>query len=88
MIVSVAKQLEGGTALTALFARHHRKPCLHLHAGSKNPGKILRRFLDENQIKVLNVAGPRASEEPGAGTLAKKVLRELFARPAQMGRQS
>jgi len=49
------------------FAIKHRRPYLHLssvfrdHAASK-----LKRWLQENNIQVLNVAGSRASKEPAA----------------------
>lgn len=47
------------------FAIKHRRPYLHLsavfrdHAASK-----LKRWLQQNHIRVLNVEGPRASKEP------------------------
>jgi hypothetical protein len=36
--------------------------------------KMLREFVSDNEIKTLNVAGPRASKEPEVGEFVKGVL--------------
>lgn len=60
--------LAGGSALTADFARRHRKPWLHVRLDERGEGEavtMLRDFIDAHEIRVLNVAGSRASTEPG-----------------------
>ena len=63
--VSEFFHLSGNSIETLDFAIKHRRPYLHLsavvrdHAASK-----LKRWLQENNIRVFNVAGPRASKEP------------------------
>lgn len=64
---------------TAGFARKHRKPNLHLCAREKFSAQKLRAFVDEHRVKVLNVAGPRASKEPGVGEFVSRTLGEAFA---------
>ena len=65
VIFSMGKRLSGNSIETLDFAIKHRRPYLHLsavfrdHAASK-----LKRWLQQNNIQVLNVAGPRASKEP------------------------
>lgn len=62
-------ELEGGTRLTAQYCQQHRKPCELLNAGRLSPDEAAREiiaFVSGNGIKVLNVAGPRASKWPGA----------------------
>ena len=65
VIFSMGKRLSGNSIETLDFAIKHRRPYLHLsavfrdHAASK-----LKRWLQQNNIRVLNVAGPRASKEP------------------------
>ncbi|HKI87146.1 MAG TPA: putative molybdenum carrier protein, partial [Thermoanaerobaculia bacterium] len=54
--------LEGGSALTRELCVEHGKPHLVIDAESTSPKRaaaLLRRFLDEHAIRVLNVAGPR-----------------------------
>jgi len=76
VIFSKRARLKGGTRKTALFAREQRKPLLRLTVtmGIDEAARRLLAFLKENAIKVLNVAGPRESEEPAVGTFVKGVL--------------
>jgi Circularly permutated YpsA SLOG family len=58
--------LIGGSRLTAEEARDHGRPCLHLdlHTLSvESAARQLRAWLADVDPKVLNVAGPRASED-------------------------
>lgn len=41
-------------------------------------GRLLARFLEKWGIRVLNVAGPRESEEPGIGDFVKETLARVF----------
>jgi hypothetical protein len=43
-----------------------------------DPGKRLREFVADNEIRTLNVAAPRASGEPEVGEFVRKVLEEVF----------
>jgi hypothetical protein len=38
----------------------------------------LRRFAEENRVKVLNVAGPRASKKPDVGEFVMAALDAVF----------
>jgi putative molybdenum carrier protein len=39
----------------------------------------LRAFVEEHRVKVLNVAGPRASKGPGVGEFVIRTLDEAFS---------
>ena len=69
VLFSIQPTLTGGSKRTMEFARKHRKPNLHLCAGDKTAAEKLKAFVEEHRVKVLNVAGPRASNEPGVGSL-------------------
>ena len=57
--------LTGGSLRTADFAKKHGKPWLHFQLSKKDAtAEKLREFAAEHSIKVLNVAGSRASKEP------------------------
>ena len=80
VIFSFGATLTGGPKKTAEFAKKHRRPWLHLSAklhGDKAP-EVLMKFIQEHQIKILNVAGPRASKEPMVGEVVKAVLGALL----------
>jgi hypothetical protein len=64
--------------MTVGFTVKHSKPCLKLHPGIKDSGQKLREFVSDNEIQTLNVAGPRASNEPKVGDFVKQVLEEAF----------
>jgi hypothetical protein len=65
VIFSVGKRLSGNSVETLEFAIKRRKPYLHLSAVFKeHAASALKRWMQENNIRVLNVAGPRESKEP------------------------
>lgn len=48
------------------FAKAHKKPWLHIDLETeKNPSKVLRTWLPQFNVKLLNVAGRSASKIPG-----------------------
>lgn len=78
VIISTARELSRGSALTERLAAKHGKPCLHIHSGVPTPGILLRSFIQKAGIRTLNVAGPRASNEPGVAEFVRSVLDEAF----------
>ncbi len=84
-------ELSGGTRLTAKLARRHHRPfhCIdlaELHEPSSETASPLprmvretRAWIEDNNICVLNVAGPRESTRPGIGRLAEQVLVAIFS---------
>ena len=78
VVFSIGKTLSGGSRLTVKFARQYRRPLLHLHSDSANPARRLKAFIRQHQIHVLNVAGPRASQEPAIGKFVSSVLDECI----------
>jgi hypothetical protein len=83
VILSVREPLTGGSKRTAELARQHDKPCLHLSldAGRTDAGERLRDFVQAHRIRVLNVAGPRASSEPEIGAFVRQTLDRAFLTP-------
>lgn len=72
--------LEGGSLLTQKMAKSHQKPCLHLDLLGQNDqgsAKDLLAFVHEHQIRILNIAGPRASGDPQIYDAVRRVLRLL-----------
>ncbi len=77
VIFSVGKRLSGNSFETLEFAIKHRKPYLHLSAVFKdNAAQKLKKWIVENKVRVLNVAGPGASKEP---KVAEFVITTLYA---------
>lgn len=79
VIFTPQPQLSGGTLLTWQCAQQLGKPVLVLVAGhTPAPAQALRDFLRRHHLRVLNVAGPRASTAPEIGTFVHEVLAEAL----------
>ncbi len=78
LICSMDERLSGGSALTYDFCLRYGKPVLHLAGNTADPGFKLRQFGTDHAVRVLNVAGPRASEEPGIGPYVRHALEQAF----------
>ena len=75
LIISQAPKLAGGSLFTRQIAMEMGKPWLHLHRGLDAPS-TLSAFLAMHRVKVLNIAGPRASKESGIKAFAIQTLNE------------
>ncbi|MCP3890815.1 MAG: hypothetical protein GY702_18375 [Desulfobulbaceae bacterium] len=59
-------ELTGGSLLTCKKAVEHGKPVIHLDMGKlsvEETSALLKNFVEDNDIEILNVAGSRASED-------------------------
>ena len=90
VIFTLSGELCGGTLLTANLASDGwGRPCLHIALGdvSDSSGTVrsssrnqedYRSFIAEHEVRILNVAGPRESEEPGIGAAVESFLLEAL----------
>lgn len=76
LIVAREMELSGGTAFTKALAFRHHRPVLVIYEGDGvSPGAAaLVEFLLRNQVRTLNVAGPRESQSPGLGKFVVELL--------------
>jgi hypothetical protein len=79
-IFSIRTELRGGSALTVELAGRYNKPLIHLCQENEQAdhAQELRSFIERFGIAVLNVAGPRASEEPRVYQFVLGVLDSAF----------
>jgi len=80
-VVFFRRYLTGGSRLTRDFAKSCEKPYCAVDLLVNDPFEaavMLQSFAGENKIRVLNVAGPRASHDPGIYTEVKIILETLF----------
>lgn len=73
--------LGGGSLLTMEEAARLRRPALHLDLGLLEQGRAvsaLREWLRTVDPGTLNVAGPRASEDPALGERVRALLRAVL----------
>jgi hypothetical protein len=73
--------LTGGSALTQSLAEKHGKPCIHIDLSKvdmRKAGLIVNIWIQRYKIKVLNVAGPRASKDPKIYQATIELLEVIF----------
>ena len=80
-VFSVRRELRGGSLLAVELAGRYNKPVIHLCAQDEgtNHAQELRAFIEEFGISVLNIAGPRESDEPDGYRFASRVLDQAGA---------
>jgi hypothetical protein len=71
--------LEGGTALTLSEAEQQGRAVLHVHLDDPVPVEMIRAWGEEHDLRVMNVAGPRASEVEGIYEAACAILDAFLA---------
>jgi hypothetical protein len=68
-----------GTALTRRLARRHARPCLVIDLAAAPPfATVVVDWLEENNVRILNVAGPRESSQPGIYQQARAYLEQVL----------
>ncbi|SMC46089.1 Putative molybdenum carrier [Desulfocicer vacuolatum DSM 3385] len=73
--------LKGGSLLTWDLAHTLGKPCCHVDLNDMDEFEaavMLQNFVNTRYIQVLNVAGPRASQDAGIYWAVKGILETLF----------
>lgn len=79
-LILCREPLSGGTALTRKIARRIGKPLLIVDLWQLPLLDPLEEWLSASQIRVLNVAGPRASQQPDIHQRASLYLMDVFQR--------
>jgi putative molybdenum carrier protein len=80
VLFSLEPALTGGSLKTVDFARKHQKPNLHLCARDKEAADTLKAIVQNHDLKMLNVADPRGSKEPGGGGVCDEDAGASFCR--------
>jgi hypothetical protein len=79
-LVLSSGSLEGGSLLTAEVAERYRRPLLVADPRLVDPAEV-RSWIDAERIRILNVAGPRASRDPEAYDVTEGLLRAVLRAP-------
>jgi len=73
--------LAGGSAVTKYLASMHHKPCLHIDLDTlsiEEAAFLIKSWTNYHDMRVLNVAGPRASKDPEIYQATLKLLEAAF----------
>lgn len=71
-------ELSGGTLHTLEYARKHARPWLIVQLDAEHDATAVTRWIADQKIRVLNIAGPRESKCPGLHDKALTFLRTVF----------
>ena len=74
VVFSFSVNLTGGSLYTREAAKTSGRPLLHVRSDATHALAELSAFLAEHRVRELNVAGPRASDEPAVGSLVDACL--------------
>jgi hypothetical protein len=80
--------LTGGSALTQTYTIKHHKPCLHLDMSKTTITEAagsLNNWIEKSKIKILNVAGPRASKDNKIYQVTRDLLETSFIKDKSHG---
>jgi hypothetical protein len=81
-VVFYSEELTGGTLQTVNDCQLEMKPCLEIDIARLDDHAAMRTledFLRGREVRVLNVAGPRASGSPAIYSRVRSVMRGLMA---------
>ncbi|MAF96422.1 MAG: molybdenum cofactor carrier [Rhodospirillaceae bacterium] len=79
-LILASGPLSGGTGLTAETAEAESKRLLVADPLTSSPdAEAVNQWLAENEVRVLNVAGPRESTQPGIHRAAADFLTQVLA---------
>ncbi len=76
--------LSGGTLLTHRIAKRHQKPVFRVRLDGPIVYERIVGWIIENNIRILNVAGPRGSSHAGLQAESCRVLMTLLSHPGQL----
>lgn len=77
-------RLRGGTALTSRLAKEHGKPLLRVRLDRAIEFEKIVRWLGDEGIEVLNIAGPRGSSHPDLQSQTCELVKKLIACAEQL----
>lgn len=78
-LVICQKEPDGGTALTINLCRNLNKPLFIFNfSDTSATNALLQKWIKENNLEILNIAGPRESKEKGIYQEAKQLLTDVF----------
>ncbi len=77
-LIIINRELSGGTLYTLETARRMGKPVMVAVFADETVEGQVAEWLENNGIRVLNIAGPRTSSEPAIYDMTLEFLRKIY----------
>lgn len=81
-VILYRMDIQGGTQLTATIARAMQRPLLIVSINAVEAARSIADFIHHHDVRCLNIAGPRESEDPGIYAAARRLLQSVFEAPS------
>jgi len=77
-LVIYQENIDNGTAYTIKVSKDFKRPLFIYNMTEETDINKVTEWISKNQIKVLNIAGPRESKSPGIYKESFELLEKLF----------
>ena len=77
-LILYRERMQGGTALTNRLAKAYGKPLLRVRLDRPAEFDKIVRWIAEERIEILNIAGPRGSSHPDLERQTREFVQKLF----------
>ncbi len=78
LVNKIPVDVNDGTILTMNYTKEEKKPLLVVALDNSDLVSIIKHWMTENSIQVLNIAGPRESQSPGIYNAGFEVLHKFL----------
>ena len=78
LVKKIPVEVKDGTILTINYAQQEKKPLLVIALDNHDFFSLIKHWIDEHNIQILNIAGPRESQCPGIYDASFKMLHEFL----------
>jgi len=84
-LILMGGEASPGTVATRQAADEYGRPLMQIDWEDKDAELMVAQWMQAHGIRILNIAGPRESEAPGAYRRTRRFLDTLFAYLDQLG---
>jgi len=72
-------KLSTGSGMTMGFSKRHNRPCLHIDLNKVDkPVETIKNWINDMNIKILNIAGRRYSKSPDIYSDVKRIITDVL----------
>ena len=82
-LIITSGELTGGTALTHSVAARRGRPVLVVDPQDQADSNRVEAWVEKHRIRILNIAGPRQSQQPGIYESATEFLKAVLSHASQ-----
>jgi hypothetical protein len=78
LVPQLPLNVKDGTTLTIRYAKKKNKPLLLIDLSNPCAFNVIKKWINDNNIKTLNIAGPRESKSPEIYAQSLKFIKQIL----------